>query len=313
MSKAFSYTLITINLLILSGFQTTLCSPSYEQQAHEWVRRYVLTNSGVLALSTHDAQHLANLLYYSYQRSTATIHAQKDALPLLDALWKSWQNVAQTRMNPSRTRPYQALAAKQIAALRTYVNTQDAYHNAQESYATVSNFVVKGNAVQSPHLKDGIKELRTAARTVVSQALLDVKNHVTKLSTYIGTKKMVDEQMLTKTTMREFFTSYIPQLAVKSFVETEQGTNTISDESWRLLFGMQEVSSYVWHTLEERRAEFYRAHYQELYRALQKFDTHAAIFSSIIHENEKLPSLTNQPMIKKFSSSNLQDSEFYSN
>jgi hypothetical protein len=143
--------------------------------------------------------------------------------------------------------------------------------------------------------------------------LLDVKNHVTKLSNYISTKKIIDEGVHTKTNMRDFFTTYIPQLAVTSFVETEHGANALSDESWQVLFGMQKISSYVWQTLEQRRADFYRAYYQELYRALQKFDAHNTFFTSIINGNEKLPQLNDCPSNKNGVSLNLHELEFYSN
>ena len=94
-------------------------------------------------MSPEDLQLCANLFYFSYLRSAATIKAQDIACETMDHMWQGWQNIAQTRMNPSLDLPYPIDFSKQENLYNDFIKAQK-YHNILgKTYAYAAEAAVK--------------------------------------------------------------------------------------------------------------------------------------------------------------------------
>ena len=95
----------TIGLVLIITFtshihSTSLSSSStYEQEARDWAYNAFFSPSS--RISEKERSIILNYIYCAYWRSCTTIEAQKKAYAALVSVWRDWQNIAQTRMNPS--------------------------------------------------------------------------------------------------------------------------------------------------------------------------------------------------------------------
>lgn len=278
MSTKTSSLLIFFSLLTTQAAAISLDPTPYTEQANRWVSTY-LKNSNNLVVPAEDFQFIANLCHFSLQRSINTLQAQKKAIEALAIVWGGWQNIAQHRLDPSKEMPHPITAKERTQALELFWQLHDAHQTIGATYTHAVNTIVHGDALTSAKATKSVQVLRDQARTIVAQALSDVRSYLGDLF-YIPkgpktTQATVDEvgNMMRKGfSLFDHLWSYIPQLAVYSFVKADELNNKVSEESWNTLKTIQDVGIRTWKAIEKARASFYLAHYKATLSAMVELD-----------------------------------------
>lgn len=246
--------IITVLLFIPS----LLFSYSYESIARDWSNDYIYSQA--LLIPESDLSTITQLVYLSYWRSRSTLEAQELVLASLDTTWKQWENIIYTRMNPSKPLAHPVIA-KHNAKKTTNACAQHTI--ICSAYADYLEQCLKGELLESHGSYNAVKALRADSQILVSKSLLNIQEHIKKLTKLIApTKTIMPISMVNH--IKDFLTAYIPKLAAQTFIEADTLTNTVSHESWLFLKHIQEVSNYTWHTIETARSQFYSDIYDEL-------------------------------------------------
>jgi len=231
----------------------------YQQQAEQWIATYIAQNNSI---ASHDLEAIGNLLYFSYKRSATSCKAHEIGLAMLEHTWHGWQNITQTRLNPTISKPYRFAPYEQEQCAHKWVEIQKEYHIATQAYAAITDALLKNNMITNAYINDGIAAVRKQARKAMAKSLFDVQEH---LNAFLNLSEHNPLRSPTKGIgIKEFFSKYIPQLAMKTLIEAEHASNLVSEESFKILATIQQASAYVWQAVERERAAFYKAHYQSL-------------------------------------------------
>ena len=235
---------------------------SYTKQAHQWIRTYIQDYDGNLLVYKKELQLIANLIYLSLMRSYATLEAQTEALKALDILWRGWQNVAQTRLDPSKEPPHTLLPHEKQYSLATFWELYEIHQSIGKSYAQAVETIVKSDSLFSIKAKHGVTNMRDQARTVVAQSIVDVKNHIGEL---FYSNKYFKKGL----SFFSYIWEYLPKLAITSFVQANETNNLVSEESWNILMKIQKVGEKTWNMIEQERASFYFAFYKAIWHVIR--------------------------------------------
>jgi len=182
------------NLLLLSsllianntGATFTIDPTSYRHEARVWARTYVCDDSNKLLVSSEDLILIANLCYLSFMRSYCTLHAQDIALQAINSVWQGWQNIAQTRLDPSQKAPFTISEQRKEMTGELFWTAHDEHRIMGTTYAQAAETIVHKSGLSTLKAARGVDDLRSRARSVMAQALLDVR-------TYLGTVFQADQ------------------------------------------------------------------------------------------------------------------------
>ncbi len=238
----------------------------YQQQATTWLHTYIIDVEGKPRISNNDLQLIANLIYFSYYRSKITLDAQEIALKTLESVWQGWQNIAQTRRNPSVGLPY-IIAPAQEQTLEQFWPLQHKHRIIGLTYACTAQALVNSNLLESSLSLAGVQQMRNAARNVIMTAMADTQEYLNILLDNMQKKGAIDPQK--RSTIFDRIWSYLSELSVSSFTKADQLYNKVSKEGWHAFKIIQEASKHMWQVVEEARASFYLAHYKTIYSTLQ--------------------------------------------
>lgn len=298
LQKIFPIVFLT-GLIATQASAFTIDATAYKKQAHSWVSTY-LHNDNNLMVSQENFQLIANLCYFSLQRSLNTLEAQDQAIKSLTLFWNGWQNIAQRRLDPSHTLPNQIADTEKKETPELFWKLHDEHQKIGTTYTHAVNNIVHDSVLTSAQALKSVQEIRESSRAVVAQALLDVKSYLGDLFYLPKNKKITDETVkeLTSTghkgaSLLDHIWTYIPQLAMYSFVNADKLNNEVSEEAWEILKKVQDVGIRTWQAIEEGRASFYLAHYKAILEVMAKiglpekyrtvlFDEHG-----IIPENDR--------------------------
>lgn len=239
-------------------------STKFQQEAHTWVSTYFRSYS--TTITDYELGLIANLLYFSYCRSAATLQAQDVACKTLESVWQGWQNIAQTRMNPSLETPYQVDYAAQDKFFTDFLYVQQLHRQVGTTYANAAEITVKGNHSSSCH--DAVFAIREQARQTIMKEFIEIKAVLGDLFDYVS--NYARDIQLEQTAEYRFdfldsIVSYIPSyFAMKGFVEAEKATTNASEKSWEVVNTVTFVSKRIWDAIEQARAAYYAAHYNAL-------------------------------------------------
>jgi len=236
----------------------------YQNQAIRWVKTHVVDSDNNLLIYPKELQILANLIYFSFKRSHITLEAQEEALKTIEATWKGWQNIAQTRLDPSKDLPYGITPYEKKQLIDSFWQLQQEHEIIGQTYARTTDDVVRGSILITKCSADAVTAMRTQARAVVANAIVDVRNYVGNL--FYQEKKKTLKGKWQK--FVDFLYSYIPKLAVTSFVDANNANDVVSEETWTILMKIQQVSKKTWQMIEQERASFYLAFYKAIWHVL---------------------------------------------
>lgn len=256
-------------LFISSATQSNINPQVYQKDAQEWINQFILKDSKLL-ISASDLQLLANLFYFSYLRSYETIRAQAAARNVFESMWHGWQNIAQTRMNPSLKAPHLIDYAQQADHYDAFIKAQKDHLRVGQSYSHIAQATVKQHYL-SKDAQDAIITLREHARTIVAQAFLDAKKIVGDLyDIAIEGLRDPESSLSLRFDILETISYYLPILSMQSFIEAEKAQLQASEKSWKIIATMLAVNMTIWDTIETARASYYLAHYNALIQLMAK-------------------------------------------
>ncbi len=283
--------LIVISLIFSSSIFAIKLTPSkYRDQAIEWVNTFAVSHENNLLMNPADLQLCANLFYFSYLRSAATLKAQDIACETLSHMWQGWQNIAQTRMNPSVELPYPADYTKQENLYKEFVKAQTYHRILGKTYTHAAEAAVKEHYL-TDHSRNAILEAREGSREVIIFAFLEVKKILGDLIDVASANlrsdwiEWDDNDPITRLDFLDNVSQYIPYFAVKSFIELERVNTQASEQTWQIVATMCGVNKQMWESIESARGSYYLAHYQELYRVMQERNIDPSYCMIMFNEN----------------------------
>lgn len=257
----------TIWLVLITSFTPYLFSHptnKYSQEAHEWAYNAFFSPSSTI--SEKERSIILNYIYCAYWRSRATIEAQKAAYQALITAWQGWQNIAQTRMNPSLEEPYKFNGLAEEETFKEFRLAQRMHRSCGKTYAHAAECTVKGS--HSKAHDAAITVLRERARHVVMKEFLNIKESLGDLFDFVAnyySKRNEEEIDIFRFDLLESITSLIPQsYAMYSFIESEKIQNCASKKSWQTFETITEVNQKIWNSVETARMEYYHAYYQAI-------------------------------------------------
>lgn len=269
----------------------TLDTSVYKADVQQWLHSYVISSHQKLSMSNEDLQLVANLLYFSFLRSAVTIEAQDIACNTLETVWQGWQNIAQTRRNPSLETPYETDYGVQNNLFQDFLQAQYFHRKIGLTYSQCAESVIKQHLLNDRAQK-AVTVLREQARVIVAKAFLDVKktlgelyhfaaDHTRNNDTQIGDHNRFD--------LMETISTYIPSIAMQSFVEADHINTKASEQSWQVVNTINQVSKEVWHSIETARASYYLAHYNALMAIIKAHDIDQKYKRIMFDENGIIP------------------------
>ena len=257
-----------------------ICDHPYHKQALEWIQEYILDYNGNFLVYPEELQMIANLTYLSFKRSLFTLKAQEKSLQTLDTLWKGWQNIAQTRMDPSIEQPYYITETeKSYENIVQFWQLHDEHRKVGLAYSHAIKDIVDGKTLITVYAHDSVNTMRNQARTVVAHSLLNVKNYVGELFHTTETKF---QKILSYI---NFIWTYLPKLALHSFVEANKTNDSVSEESWEIIMKIQNVGKHTWQIIEQDRASFYLAFYKAIWHSMKKLNLEPNYFKILFDQN----------------------------
>ncbi len=265
---------LLIAALFLSSNNTcasfTLDDSPYRKEACTWAHSYLCDEQNKLLVSQEDLMLIANLCYLSFMRSYCTLKAQDISLQAVSSIWKGWQNIAQTRLNPSHKTPYEISTQNKELTGEVFWKAHDEHRTMGAAYAQATQAIVHDHGLNTVKAATGTDDMRSRARAVMAQALLDVR-------AYLGTMFRTQDAEKTKGVMDlwkgfcfiKHLASYVSQLALTSFTQAEELNNSVGDAGWGALESVQSVGAQTWRAIEQARASFYLAHYETISELIQ--------------------------------------------
>lgn len=257
-------------LLALLFIQSSLCIQAFTLDPHKYAseaRSWLAT----LSDSSDDLQIIANLLYVSYQRSLCTLESQDVAIKTVQTVWHGWQNIAQTRMNPSKKAPYKISATEQKKLFQDFLLCQERHANIANLYANTTEYILHEHTFTNPRSHDAIVAVRSHAREVVVSAFYDAKKILAGLFNVAQDALQRDvlwddeKELVSRFDLLSSVWNYIPSAALNSFLETEKIYTKASEQTWNVLQSIQSVNQELWNIIETERASYYLAYYNQLY------------------------------------------------
>lgn len=285
------FSLFSILLFFIPLYSHIHLDPcAYRDQARQWISAHIDSKSHPHSMSPEDLQRCANLFYFSYLRSLATLQAQERISKALEYFWHGWQNIAQTRMNPSRKLPFAADYEIQKKIYEEFIAAQAHHRDAGQSYAHIAELVVNTN-VMAPASKEAIVHMRAQARQEMIQAFSDIKKTLGNLIDFASAHLRSDwipwddEGEMNRFAVIDMLCDYLPSLALKSYIEMEKINTQATDQTWQILMTMNFVNQQIWHAVETARASYYLAYYQELYFYMQSINLPKKYFACMVNQN----------------------------
>lgn len=260
--------------LLLLIFQ--ISADIYTDYAKQWSLQHIYFRNGALRISQEELAAIRELITVSLHRSAITCRAQQEALKRVTHYWHIWQNIAQTRLNPSHDRPFKVDLAACLPE-EQFLHLIDEQEQVSRDYAKIAQKVVYGNILTSQLAKNAVSDMRSQARVFMLDALANVKKHLGTLYdiAFKRTRQVVDDlhefddcadedALLRSLNFADFILSYVPQLAVNTFVHADKTHNRLSQEAWQVLEKIQLIGNQVWDAIEASRSAFYQALLDEL-------------------------------------------------
>lgn len=293
---AFVFMLFAQQCTAFSLYDTT-----YRQEAEQWSSSYLYDKQGDLLVPVSDLQLIANLCYFSFMRSYCTLKAQKIALKTVTAVWKGWQNIACKRLDPSGDTPYKIHNEQKEKTMELFWKAHDEHYIVGATYSRTVDAIVHGDALTTVKALKGIHDMRSRARSVVAQALLDVRSLLGNLF-YTPQKKSLGS-LWEGWSFVKHLSTYIPQLALSSFVEANNLNNAVSTQAWKTVEMIQHIGVQTWEKIEEARASFYLAHYCAVCTVVEKLQLEVPCmfdYSDPLCREKQKKLLPSQENLRKF-------------
>lgn len=199
-------------------------------------------SSALKGASEHDARLFLESLSWSHKRSHTNLVAQKATLEALGQQWYCYQNMASTRLNPSKQASYPEFnQEKFLESTQQAVKAVAEQQETNTIYARLMERIIKEGAIKHKPLQDLIVTIRAQARTAVAAHIISFNQESNALP-QDGTKSLAD---------------LMSQLTASSFVQFDKQMVIASDLAFAALFKSQLLYTKLWNKIETARAAYY--------------------------------------------------------
>lgn len=237
----------------------------YKAQAKEWVNEYLLS------VSPQDLCLIANVLYYSWARSTANLTTQRYVEASLQTMVDIAHAFDTTRLTPARyfthKQPRKTSFENLYQALATHESASKTYHQALA-------LIIDKEALESFNAQAALSTVRVNARTAVAQGVASIATHFDQLLSQAHTwlesvikilfKNKPIETGGSKAIMQTLW-KYIERLLAKAFIASDSKYATAWNDAVQALLIPHDLHSALWDVMEQTRSAFYAAHYEAVY------------------------------------------------
>jgi len=236
-----------------------------------------LVRQHVAELAPSESGEILELLFRSYRRSQSTLHVQEAAFIAFGQMWQGWHNVLHTRRNPSRTLPQRYNVQESKIRIDAFHDAYAQYEQTNAQYAEFLNALVAKTKNESPAVYSQIQEIRSQARRVITQAVLDslikirelIKNSKNRI-TQAAERFQSQPGLKYATKLPDFLWDYIPSaFLMRSFVHFDDDYTKMSTGCFEAFMYSQEMNAMIWEIIERARAAFYAEQYKALYYKME--------------------------------------------
>lgn len=225
--------------------------------------------------SEHDFVLIANALYFSAQRSLATLTVHKAWREDQEIMRKLSENIEHTRRNPSKKMPH-IIPSNDLLSTRTAcIQAFEFYARASGTYARCVNTLVVDNKElfhdQSIHKL--LEEIRQQARFTVAQELARELPKIKDLLTqaYTTWSKQFNHEVEHFDTwyeslhrsLLETLADYVPSVSMQALVYLDRELVEVSKKTWAVMLQSTDAGIYVWDAIEKIRFGFYQMLYHQ--------------------------------------------------
>jgi hypothetical protein len=256
--------LLSISLSIQSSNIET-----YQPYAAQWADQYIRNADGSLAITRNDLDMIKKLVDSSLRRAQITLLVQQHAWQTIELFWQGWQNFAQTRLNPSKDRPF-ALDEHRHEKAEQFWQLLEHYDHICSEYTHIAQEIVHGDLLETDLAKKSVAKMRQDVRVFMVHALSDVKKHLEALYSItfkVSPQELVDifeTEQLKSFSLSSFLIDYIPSLAMHKFIHADAFYTGLSQEGFDVLTKIQLIGNQAWDAIEIARAHFYAALLDEI-------------------------------------------------
>lgn len=254
---------ISLSSIHASDIQT------YQPYAVQWADQYIRNADGSLAITRNDLDMIKKLVDSSLRRAQITLLVQQHAWKTIELFWQGWQNFAQTRLNPSKDRPF-TLDENKHEKADQFWQLLAHYDYICSEYAHIAQEVVHGNLLETDRAKQSVDKMRQDVRVFMVHALSDVKKHLEALYSItfkVSPQELVDifeTEQLKSFSLSSFLIDYIPSLAMHKFIHADAFYTGLSQEGFDVLSKIQLIGNQAWDAIEIARSHFYAALLDEI-------------------------------------------------
>jgi len=249
---------------------------SYKKTAHDYIENYSLQSA-----DPNDLCFILNALYFSYARSAQTLTTQLSSQAHLNYSWQAWQETYSCRLNPGNVSSLNINTEKAIQASHDFWQNYSQQKHINNCYNTMVKNIIHGDYIKHSLSKDYLHALRQKARVIMLDSLADVKEHLNDLIE-ASQKKSLTKKL---SHLADFMNSYIPQLAVNTFIKADKMHTKLMTDSWDFLHNISNIGIMTWEPIEKTRSAFYQAQYSALYTLMKKRSLRRKYFKFCIEEH----------------------------
>jgi len=253
----------------------------YQLPADIWSQTYIQDIQGNLLIPAKELQILANLIYFSFQRSYLTLQAQSTAIKTLENIWNGWQNIAQTRLDPSKEIPHEIPETAKRHMVANFWLEHDMHQKMSKTYDKAVQYIIYGNCLSTVNAQNGAHDMRQRSKAAVAQSLADIRHYVGNLFYHSKSLRSGYEKAIQ---FVDFLYEYLPKVAVNSFIEANKTNDIVSENSWNVLMKIQDVGKQSWQIIEQERAGFYLALYKKIWNIMRQTNLQYEYYKIIFDE-----------------------------
>lgn len=272
---------IWIYFLALSSiFRTEAAEMQSAHRYHEQTRAWC---SKVIQADPTDEEKtlLANLLYWSWQRSATILSLQQAVVEYVQHSGTIIDETMGARLNPAKissilkyeTREWERDYAAFEKADTRMKQELKRYRFVAATYAQCIEYLIKTGDVRSA-IKDLVQELREqsrAARLVVMQeqctSLTAIMDNLKKVMHNFG-NHVRDYAEEGSRSLFDCVVQFVTPAVFNSFATFDKKYNLFNKQFWNVLVNSYAMNNLLWEVTEQVRVDFYKAHYEALLQLL---------------------------------------------
>lgn len=240
----------------------------YEYEALLWTHKV-----SALHLSSEEEILVANLLYFSAERSRILLGMQEATVHYLQLMSTVVNDAMPARLNPARmsailnysTSQWYDKANALEQAQKNFLDIMVSYRYICATYAQCIEYILKNNIFRYK-LDQEIRILRDSSRKA---RMHKFKESALSIQVWMDNLNQLMASFNGSSISREIISSFFDYIIdftqpalLHSFVKFDKRYNAFNEHGWKTMITSYTLGNLIWKTLEEARHEFYTVYYE---------------------------------------------------